>query len=280
MNEIALKNEEAQFNALKKSATYIAAQCNSIVITDDTTLGIANQRLSELNQTIKNVDSLHKQLKEPHLRNCQSIDGLRKALYDPMASALLTGKNKILAYNNEVKRKAVIEQNRILSIKNAIADYSNDAIAEMDNCKTLLELREVRDRLIVNAPGAEKWFEFLPNFLETRNTLNEYAKSVKTRILTPKQADEQETIIIAEAIQESNNQIGTEAIAETFVPKLKGTRQTWKWRVDNICDVPLEWLKVDEEIVKEYLKTNKEILVHGKCVNGIEFYLEEGLTIR
>lgn len=280
MTQITLKNEEAQFNALKKQATDIAEQCNLICITDEITLGIANQQLSQLNATIKNVDALHKQVKEIHLKNCQAIDGLRKTLHDPMASALINGKNKILAWNNEVKRIAMEKQNRIIKITNAIKDYSNDAIAEMDNCKTMEELREVRERLVVNHPGAEKWFEFLPNFLETRNTLNEYAKSVKTRILTPAQADKDETIAIAEVIQEANNQIGTEALAETVVTKLKGSRSTWKWKVYDIESVPFDWLMVDKEEVNEYIRNHKDILVDNGVNNGIQFYIEETLTIR
>lgn len=280
MTQITLKNEEAQFSALKKQATDIAEQCNKLTVTDDTSLAVTTQNLSKAQDTIKDIEAKRVLLKKPFYDAGTQIDALAKKLSLPIQTAVAAGKNKILAYNAEVKRKALVESNRILGIKNAIADYSNDAIAEMDNCKTMEELREVRERLVVNHPGAEKWFEFLPNFLETRNTLNEYAKSVKTRILTPAQADEEETIAIAEVIQEANNQIGTEAIAETVVAKLKGSTQRLKWRVSSLEEVPLEWLQVNDKEVEDYKKNNKDTITDGFVFQGIEFYFEESLTIR
>ena len=142
------------------------------------------------------------------------------------------------------------------------------------------QLREVRERLIVNHPGAEKWFEFLPDFMNTRLTLNEYSKSRKTAITTPAQADEQETEIIKEHIQESNNQIGTEAIAETVVTKLAGGRKTWKFSVESLDDCPHDWIMLNEAVVKKYMSDNKESLVDGCIINGVKFYLEDSIVIR
>lgn len=277
--EITLKNEEAQFNALKKQATDIADQCKLLAVTDEISLAIATQNLSKANAAVRQIEAIHKRAKAPHWDNCKKIDALKNALCEPIEQAVNSGKKNILAYNTEKQRLANLEIKRINDIKNAITDYSNDAIAEMDACTTIEQLREVRDRLIVNHP-TEKWAEFLPNFMAARETLNEYAKSRKTAILTPLQVDEEETINIAEAIQESNNQIGSEAIAETVVNKLAGSRLTWSWEVNEICDVPLEWLKVNEEEVKAYMKLHKLSLTDGQIINGIKFFQQESLIIR
>lgn len=277
--EITLKNEEAQFNALKKQATDIADQCKLLAVTDEISLAIATQNLSKANAVVKQIEAVHKITKAPHWDNCKKIDALKNALCEPIEQAVNLGKKNILAYNAEKQRLANLEIKRINDIKNGITDYSNDAIAEMDACTTIEQLREVRNRLIVNHP-TEKWAEFLPNFMAAREILNEYAKSRKTAILTPLQADEEETINIADSIQESNNQIGSEAIAETVVTKLAGSRLTWAWEVDNIANIPLEWLQPDEAIIKAYMKDNKTSLADGQVINGIKFFQQESLTIR
>lgn len=277
--EIQLKNEELQFEALKKSATDMAAQVDKLQVTDSTTQAIAIQNLSLLKATMKQVEDVHKTIKAPYWDACKKIDGLKNALYDPMEESYKKGNKKVLDYQQEVQRKALAEQNRILAIKNAIAKYSNDAIKEMDACTNMDQLREVRERLIVNAP-MDKWAEFLPDFEKTILTLNDYAKSCRTKIQTPAQADEAEKEIIAEAIVENNELIGVQEVAETFVPKMKGVRKTWKHQLVDLTLVPLEWLQVNDEAVKNWRIANQDKIKDGDIIDGIKFFQEESLSIR
>ncbi|MES2395845.1 MAG: hypothetical protein V4549_07575 [Bacteroidota bacterium] len=280
MSELLITKEQAALQALQKQATDIAVACSKINITDDTTLSIAQQKYSEANKLVKDIDAKRTEVKKPYWDACTAIDALAKKLSDPIKKAVDDGKIKMLTYDKQKKEKALQEQNRILGIKNAIAKYSNDAIAEMDKCTTMEQLREVRERLIVNHPGKEKWFEFLPDFMNTRLTLNEYSKSRKTAITTPAQVDEEETAIIKEHIEETNNQIGTAAIAETVVTKLAGSRKTWKFSIESLDDCPFEWIMLNEAVVKKYMSDNKESLTDGCIINGVKFFLEESLTIR
>jgi len=277
---ILITKEQAALEALQKQATDIALACTKITITDDTTLSIAQQKYSEANKLVKDIDAKRTEVKKPYWDACTAIDALAKKLSDPIKKAVDDGKVKMLTYDKQKKEKALIEQNRILGIKNAIAKYSNDAIAEMDKCTTMDQLREVRERLIVNHPGAEKWAEFLPNFMETRLVLNEYSKSRKTAITTPAQIDEEEAEIIKGVIAESNAQIGTEAIAETVVSKMAGTRKTWKFSIESLDDCPFDWIQLNEAVVKQYMSDNKASLVDGCVINGVKFYTEDSVTIR
>lgn len=282
MSTLLITKEQAALEALQSKATAIAETCNKINITDDTTLAIATQKYSEANALVKDIDAKRVEVKQPYWDACVSIDALAKKLSDPLKKAVTDGKVKILAYDKSKKEKALIEQNRILGIKNAIAKYSNDAIAEMDKCDSIEGLREIRERLIVNHPGAEKWYEFLPNFMETRNTLNEYAKSRKTTIVTPQQADAEETEIIKEYIHENNAQIGTEALAETVVTKLAGSRKTWKFSIESLDDCPFDWIMLNDAVVKKYMSDNKASLIDGQeiVINGVRFFQEETVTIK
>lgn len=277
--EIQLKSETAQFDALKKRATEMSAQVDKIIVTDSTTLAIATQNLSLLKATMKQIEEVHQAVKAPHWAACKAIDKLKNDLYNPMEAAYNAGNKKILAYQQEMQRKALAEQNRILAIKNAIAKYSNDAIKEMDACTTMDALREVRERLILNAPK-DQWAEFLPDFEKTIVTLNDYAKSRRTSIQTPAQADAEETVAIKEAIVENNEIIGTQEIAETFVPKMKGLRKTWNHEMVDISSVPHEWLTLNEEAVTAWRKANVDKLVNGVVIDGVKFFQVESLTIR
>jgi hypothetical protein len=279
MTEITLKTETAQFDALKAEVQKRVEQVNLIKITDDTTLAIANQQLSLLSGTMKDVVELHKITKEPFLKPCQQLDKLKNALYDPMKTALDEGKLKIQAYDKKRKEEALAEQNRILAIKNAIAKYSNDAIAEMDKCATMDELRVTRERLVVNAP-MDKWGEFQADFIQTRNTLNEYAKSLKTKLENPTQSDPEEQVAIKEAIVADNASIGQAEVAATIVPKLSGTRKTWTFEVIDFNQIPRDWLELSEDMVKKFIAENKETLVDGQITKGIKYFQKESLTIR
>lgn len=279
MNEITLKNETAQFDALKAEVTKRVEQVNLIKITDDTTLAIATQQLSLLSGTMKDVEKLHKEIKEPHLKACQQIDGLKNALYNPMKAALDAGKLKIQAYDKEKREKALAEQNRILAIKEAIATYSNEAIRLMDKCTTIGELRVIIEIWVVNAP-MDKWGEFQADFIVTRNTLNEYAKSLKTKLENPTQSDPEEQIAIKEAIVSETASIGQVEMAAAVVPKLSGTRKTWAFEVVDFNQIPRDMLILNEELVKKFISENKETFTDGCVIKGVKYYQKESFTIR
>ena len=143
------------------------------------------------------------------------------------------------------------------------------------------ELRDVRTRLIVNAP-LDKWGEFLKDFENTRFTLNEYSKSLKTKLSAPAQSDPEEVIAIAEAVAEEVSSIGVAEIAAAFVPKLSGSRKTWKHELLDITQIPAEWMLLNDALVKKWMAENKDKLTDGKELEfqGVRFFQEETLTIR
>jgi hypothetical protein len=279
MNEIILKNEQAQFDALKKQSTDIAEQCDKIVITDETTLAICNQQASLLGGKIKQIDDLHEELKAPYLKPCQQLDKLKRDLQTPMKLSFENAKQKILMYNNKKKEKALAEQNRILAIKTAIATYSNQAIAAMDKASNYDELKEVRTLWIVNAPK-DKWSEFLPDFDAAILNLNEYAKSRKVELLTPAESDPEEAEAIKEVVLAEIASVGLAEIKSVEVPKLAGSRKTWKHEVVDFAQIPRDMLILNEPLVKEFIKANSDIFTDGCIIKGIKYFQVESLTIR
>lgn len=272
MKQLELTTEESRLNALQKQSTTIAEQCLKLTVNDETTLAIATQNLSKANGIVKEIDSLRTDLKKPYLDAGRQIDAIAKSLSQPIEKAIEAGKKKILGYQAEQKKKQIEEANRILAIKNAIIKYTNDTIAALDKCTTIEQLTETRERLIVNAP-MELWQEFMPDFMKARVTLNDYAKSRRTIILTPQEADEEESVMIAQAAQEVQIEIPTET-------KVQGIRKTWKFEVQDLSKCPIEWLTINESVLKNFISENKGNLKDDEIIAGIRFYQEESLTIR
>lgn len=106
---LIIQDGERQFNALKKASEEIAEQCNQITITDATTLAIAQQRLSLVKEKWNAVEAIRQKLKQPSLDEGRAIDKLAKPLLTPLQFAIDTGKQKILAWEQQQARLAVKE---------------------------------------------------------------------------------------------------------------------------------------------------------------------------
>ncbi len=279
--ELTLKNEQAQFEALKQQSISIAEQCQKLQVTDETTKAIATQNLSKALSVTKQIEEIRVKNKKPYKDAGDQIDALAKSLSKPITDSINIGKQNILAYDKVLRDKADKEAERIRIIKTMIQVYSNSAIAKMDACKTYDELKEARTEWIVNAPK-DKWSEFLPQFEASLLTLNEYAKSRKIGFLTPEQSDPEEAAIIAETVIEEVSNIGAVEIAATFVPKLSGSRKTWTHELLDITQIPAEWMMLDDAIVKKWMADNKDKLTDGKELEfqGVRFFQRESLTIR
>jgi len=279
MTEISLKNEQAQFDALKKQSTEIAEKCLKLKVSDEVTKAVATQNLSKALGVVKDIEKIREEMKSPYFQAGKQIDAAAKALSAPIVAAIDEGKKSILAYDQEQRQKALAEQNRILAIKTAIATYSNQAIAEMDKASNYDELKATRTQWIVNAPK-DKWSEFLPDFEAAILNLNEYAKSLRVGLLTPAESDPIEAETIKEVVLAEIASVGLAEIKSVEVPKLAGSRKTWKHEVVDFAQIPREMLVLDEAKIKAFMSENKNLLTDGCIVKGIKFFQVESLSIR
>lgn len=276
MNELSLKNEEAQFRALQKQSIDLAEQCNKIVVNDPTTLSIATQNLSMVNDMINRLEKIRKDLKQPYWDAGVAVDNLAKPLKKPLEEALANGKAKILAYEREQRLKAEAEEKRISFIKNQISEWSTCAMRELNSATTLEELDLYYVTWVKNFPGKEMWFEFNDDAQATRANLRLYASQRKIQITNPDQSDDDTGELIKEAIAEEIAVIDTTVNHES----IKGIRETWKFELVDKSSVPFEWLMIDEKAVKEWIKENKDQLKDGHTIGGVRFFIEQSLTIR
>lgn len=281
MTEITLKNELASFDAMKAQAQALADLCNQITITDEVTLGIAKQNLSKANDKVKQIEAIRITAKAPYLAAGKEIDSMAKALSSPIEDAVNAGKKKILAYEAIKEQERQKEIARINNIKSSIQRYADDAIMHMSAAKTEAELIEVHFKWIKQFPGQERWFEFMEDAAQMRQTLLDFAKARKIEINTPDQADAATTEIIEQYVKDTIESVGSNKIAEIEdVAPTKGIRTNWTFEVIDISQVPLKYLMVDEKKIKEYIKENKDKLTDGLVVKGIKFLTEKTVTLR
>lgn len=281
---LTLKNEMAQFNALKKSAEDMASQCSLLTITDDNTRAIATQQLSLANEKIKQIDKVRTDLKAPYFQAGKEIDSLAKALSLPLEKVLADGKAKIVAYNIAEQKKQQAEISRIQYIKTFISDYSTKALGLMDKATTIEELTTVYNDYVKTFPIDERFAEFLPDATAMRENIRLYASSRKIAINTPAEVDASESEAIKELIAENVSDIGINEVAEAVigVTEQKGMRQNWKAELVDVHAANPDYLMLDDKKIKEYIKRTDmdKNFKDGEVVAGIKFYIEHKVTIR
>lgn len=277
--EIIITSEESQLNALTKISTEIASQCNQLVITDETSLAIAQNVLGKANDTVKSIEAMTEQLGKPYFQAHKKINQIGTAIKTPLKDAVLNGKNKIIEYDKEKRRIAAIEQQRITNIRLSIQKYSQDAIEVFKGCVTDAELVSANKIWVQEFPKDDRWGEFLNEALEMRKNIHAFAQQRRIEINAPAQADAEATAIIEEHVQEQVGEIGHEALNDLTPDKTRGMGGSWKHRVINPMLVPSEFLMVDDAKVKQYIKDNKDKMGLEASIAGIEFYFEPSVRL-
>lgn len=284
MNELEkVSKEEIEFNKLKLKCSEVVARANGLSIYDATTLQIATQVLSEVKQAYDNVEAKRKDLKRPHHEAGLAVDKLAKVLSTPLELALNGGKSKIMKFNMEEEKKAEKKRQEIEAIRIQIANYSKTTMIAIDFARSEKELKDIWDKDIKVGvfPGEEKWKELLPEANVMRSNLQDYIKQAKIDLLTPQQADPEVKAIIKEVAVEQVATVGQDQIkAATFTSSTKFRDSQMKFELVDISAVPAEWLTVDEDKVKAYIKANKDTLKAGDLKNGFRFFKEQSVVIK
>lgn len=267
-----------QLEVLRNEAIRISDECKQIEVTDDTSLAVANQRLSLANDMVKQIEKTRKVLKQPSIDEGKMIDSIAGEIASPIEQAVSLGKSKILVYQQQQRAKQEAEAKRINDIKNHINRYSFDAMHAMNIAKTDADLVAAYEKYVKTFPGAETWQEFDVEAQTMRAQLKDYASQRRIVINKPAEADETVQAVIEEKIAETVAEVVEAPVVEVVKPK--GLTETWKFKVVDESAIPRELLILDEKKVKEWMKTNKDKLSSGLVVGGIEFYIEESIRLR
>jgi hypothetical protein len=299
-----------KFEQLQKSVTEQVETLSDIEVVDETRLAVANQQLSKTKQITNFIESTRKELKEPYFEAGKQIDALAKKISTPLEEKIQEVKNKMLSYNQvEAEKKRVAlealekEKKRLedeqakaqaeanenhLKLQVQITKFESEAFGKIHSATTMADLSSAFTLFVLAFPP--EYGEVVKDRIKTlglakKNLLNattpeaisvyqkEYDKAYATVTGT-------EVKIQAPVIQMPSFDKIEEAKASIEISTPSNVRKTWTFEIENISNVPLEWLMVDESMVKEFMKKEKESLTEGMVYNGIKFYLKETIVIK
>lgn len=257
-----------QFEGLKQQLDESANQCLKIKVTDPSSLKVCENSLSKFNDIVKAVEDKHKELKKPHWDNCTAIDGAKNYVLNFEVDPIKYLKDEKLAYiaavEKENKRKKDLEDNFML-VKNKL----NDDLAEIQ----VVESCEHYIGILGKPVNKEKWQELTPQVEELYKNYITLFELKKKELEATETATPDELEAIQQVAEEAKAKIEVAAVVTPVQTVSIGkTRKTWKFEVANINDVPIDWIKIDEDKVQEWVYANKGLLEDGKVLNGVKFY--------
>lgn len=109
----ALQASLSKFENVKQQLDERAKQCLLIKVTDESSLSVCENNMAKMNDLIKEVESVHKEVKKPHWDNCNAIDAAKNYVLNfeinPVDYLKSEKVNYIKAIEAEAKRKADLE---------------------------------------------------------------------------------------------------------------------------------------------------------------------------
>lgn len=281
-----LKPAFAKFEAIRIKMLEMAQQCLKIKVSDDVSLSVCEQNLSKMNDLVNSIEKTRVELKAPHWDKCTAIDSFAKLITEEPKDSMAHMKNEKLEYVKKIeaekKRKADI-QTSFESLgewcDSQIGDFTT--IKSIDKSISVLASQTEEKVKAKFQERSEEATEIIEKYIKLFNLKKTELESLETA-----SPDEQEVIkaemaeataSIQETVAESKIQAeASQATLSLSVPK--GIRKTWKFELTDINKVPKEWLTIDEEKVKEFLKNNSTGLVDGGVINGVKFFKVSSVT--
>lgn len=303
-----------KFEQLQKSVNDQVSVLSSIEVTDETSLAVANQQLSKTKQITNLIETAREELKAPYFQAGKQIDKLAKELAVPLTTGIDAVKTKILTYNKaEQARKALelaeiakaqqkIENDRLAAqakenensmlLQIHVTKFEADAFKAVNEAKTMEELSAAFVKYVQEMPkeygavvesrirslGTAK--SKLIQAPETGQAKFDAQTTYNTTYATVTGTEVKIAPKVIEAPVEAVSFLAQQEQAIAIQSTPTNVRKTWAYEVQNICDVPLEWLMVDPDMVKDFMKTDKESLSEGMVYNGIKFFQKETIVIK
>lgn len=262
-NITPLNTSIASINNFKQQVDEVGVQCLNFVISDEATAAMAGQNLSKANTLLKTIEEKIKLIRAPYNEELKKISEVGKNITGKLEEGITKLKTDIAAWETERKKKEQ-ERERILTYIGGELKQRLQTL--FDTADTKEKCTEALDYIQIKFPKDDKFGEYVKeahalrdlyiNLLETKRS-----GAANEAVL----AKVEEMAVLAQSAKEDTS-------IRLQSEKTRGVRYTWTFEMDNLSCVPLEWLKLDEEKVKEYLSQNKETLKDGGVVNGVKFY--------
>ncbi|WP_298842117.1 hypothetical protein [uncultured Clostridium sp.] len=269
-----LKASLSKFENVKQQLDERAKLCLLIKVTDESSLNVCENNMAKMNDLIKEVESVHKEVKKPYWDNCTAIDAAKNYVLDFIINPVDYLKSEKVNYINkieaEAKRKADLEM-KFLSFKDTIKMC-------LENVDTIKSCEDYIDKL--NRPvNPEYWQELMLQAISLHDNYIILFALKKQELMAIETASPDEIEAIKQVAEEAKANIQDVVVESTPIVEIKKVRRTWKFEVSNLADVPREFLMVDYSKIKEWMKERESRLVDGEVVKGIKFFKEITTTV-
>jgi regulator of protease activity HflC (stomatin/prohibitin superfamily) len=159
-------------------------------------------------------------------------------------------------------------------------------------------------------PGADKFMEFTDYATGVKNTYVDLIKMKRQQLADADNMSDEQKQLIAEkeqiakdkqlllereaSIAKKEAEIAAEKarkeaelkakeeaeklLKEQEANKMSGTRKIWKFELVDKSKLLPEWISVDGDAVKAYMKDNKDKIKSGDVINGIKFYQDISIS--
>ncbi len=281
----AKSTAEKKFELAIAETAQLVQQCNAIVISDSTTLGMANQLLSKANTRLKEVEVKRKEIIRPSQDYIDFVNELVKSkLTNPLKDTVEKGKLSLRTWNE----KEVKKENELKAEENKRFVFLQTCVSNMQKQVDLADSVE-RCNSVINAinnqwPSDDKFGSYLS---EATKTKNNFIVLLDTKKVALQGALSNNLSVVTEAIEQISTTASEQAqVNESLVEKKEviqdsiqaetgSVRRVWRYRLVEEKLLPREFLSIDDKKVKEYLSKNKENFnPSGTIKGGIEFYLD------
>lgn len=296
-----------QFETTLELVTELSLQVQQIKIVDETSLAIANQKLSTVNNHLKLIEEKREELKAPINKAGKQIDSTAKELKAPFEAGIAYLKSQIISWNQQVMNKEaelkrqqleeakIKEEKRITNYIKQVKDWLE---AQLAACTTIEHGQGIMESIKGLQPASvmgkyePEYTELISSYkllfikkvselsgLLPIGTTDNDVKNLGGHLAGHIDNISAETNAKQEMAVMAQEEIKQE-IVNLDATKASNVRYNWKHEVVDISQVPAHFLMVDEAKVKEWIKENKEVLVDDQVVGGIRFFKEMSVVTK
>lgn len=315
--EVPVLEQESSitFEYTKDMLAEIHDQVIQIKVTDSTSLSVANQKMSFVNNHLKEIEAKRKELKQPFIDGGKKIDetakelsGLLEPALKHLKSEVATWQTEVLRKENELKQKALEEarkkeeeaksnadEARIISYISQVKDWLEKGLSscsdvahgeQMVSSMKGLQPASVMGKYSQEYGALVEMYNtlFTTKIGELKGTVAAGTTNSHIEVLGGQLNDHIDSIKKeVEQKQQELTKVEEEIVQE--VAKLEEQKASnvafiWKFDVVSPENVPSIFMTIDEKKIREWMNANKDNLKDGETIYGIKFFKEASVRTK
>lgn len=304
MNElIHVTKEEQKIKGIEAITGYIEMakrieeEAKKIKVTDDNSEVVADNIAKKAKKLKKQLNDKKLDMTEEWREKTRMVNDLANRIMDPIDNAAKIAGNNVTQYRlmKEREREKKLQEARekqqqldkLVSVIGELFNTFRDVVVEINDEDELSELSKkwvslknpdskINKLISLSRELAPEYEQQLLSIREDMMTLGkarrqeiQTGKKLKSEEIANHIAEKQK----AEQLTKENTSLAqTSAELKTLEEKkTKGLKKIWKFELEDLECVPLEFLQVNEKALKEYMSNHKEEL-EKQPVSGIRFF--------